>query len=82
MITTKTELVRKEGKRSYLRRVIKYDNGQEVDRFIVPVIDVRDGEKERDLIKAQVKANSQSKFLRPSFSESGRSYQTSYKSID
>lgn len=46
---------------------------------MVPVIDVRDGQDERDRIKRVIKSTNRSSFLHPSFGEGGGSYQASYK---
>lgn len=79
MKTSTQKILKQEDKRSYLIRVTKLDNGVPTDRFMIPVIDVRDGKLEREAALKQLKQTRQSKFLKPSFSLGGNSYQTSHK---
>ena len=67
-----------EEKRSYL---IKATNKKTGD-FTIPVIYVRDGKDERELVnKIQYNSNRNrgSKYMRPSFSVGGNSYQNSHR---
>lgn len=67
-------------KRSHQLQVIKMDGNVESDRFNIPVVDVRDGEAERGYVNTSIKAASKpSKYMLPSFSVIGKSYQTSHK---
>lgn len=72
-------VIQKEGKRSYDIEVTKFGSGIEDDKFIIPVIDVRDGKRERAIIANMTKQNNRSKYMQPSFSAMGRSYQVSHK---
>lgn len=47
--------------------------------FFIPVIDVRDGDVERERARQMVKFSNHSKYTRPSFGSGGGSYQVSYK---
>lgn len=74
---TKISVLKREGKLSYGIKV-ETDKGS----FVIPVIDVRDGESERGFVANTIKqSNVQngSRFLRPSYSVRGLSYQNSYK---
>ena len=76
MNKTKVTKLVKEDKRSY---GIKVETSKGAS-FIIPVTDVRDGEAERKLIEASLKASAkQSKYTYPSFSGIGLSYQVSHK---
>lgn len=72
-MSTKVTVIRNEGKLSYN---IKVETKKE--SFMIPVIDVRDGEAERRISKLMSKGH-RSKFMPPSFSQSGHSYQVSRK---
>lgn len=71
---TKVTVLPVENKRSYGIKV-------ETDKqdFIIPVIDVRDGEEERKKVNQMIKASNRSKYTQPSFSVCGNSYQVSHK---
>lgn len=72
-----------ETKRSHQIQVIKMDGNIESDRFFIPVVDVRDGIPERGYVNTSLKASSKpSKFMQPSFSVIGKSYQVSQKKDD
>lgn len=73
-MSTKITHLKKENKLSY---GIKVETEKET--FIVPVIDVRDGESERSAVKSMIKAQNKSKFMNPSFSVLGHSYKVSRK---
>jgi hypothetical protein len=54
------------------------------ETFVIPVIDVRRSEKERAYADSMIKANNVqkgSKFMKPSYSWYGPSYNTSMKSL-
>lgn len=66
-----------EGKRSYDIIVTT-----KKDKFKIPVVDVRDGETERqnaESILNASKVNNSSRFMRPTFAQGGGCYQTSRK---
>lgn len=80
MKTSTTKVLRKEGKRSYVIEVTKLDDHFVFDVFYIPVIDVRDGETERRLVRQMAKAaGSHSIHMKPSFAMGGNSYQVSQK---
>ena len=70
----KVSTLKQEGKASY---GIKVETEKET--FVIPVVDVRDGDEARNQGERILKAANQSRFMRPSFSEMGRSYQVSRK---
>jgi hypothetical protein len=73
-MTTVKHLTR-EDKKSYGIQVTTKD-----DKFVVPVMDVRDGEQERAIVNNMVKNSRQrSQFLQPSFGSGGNCYQVSQK---
>ena len=75
-MTTTQQLIT-DGMRSHQIEV-KTDAGQ---HFKIPVIDVRDGDNARELIKQIIKRSSRSKYMSPSFSVGGNSYQVSAKKL-
>ena len=77
---TKTEVLQAEGKRSYSIKVTT--DKSLTGPFYIPVVDVRDGEKEREIANGILKAARQSKYLRPSFAVGGGSFQVSRKKKD
>ena len=63
-----------EGKLSYNINV-----ETEKEMFVIPVVDVRDGDTARKVAEAAIKASNSSRFMKPTFSSVGGSYQTSHK---
>lgn len=58
------------------------NNGQNENEFIVPILDTRRSMSDKENIKIQLKQANKikgSKFLKPSYSVIGHSYQESYK---
>lgn len=58
------------------------NNGQNEDEFIVPVLYSTRSDSERAIVNNQIRLNNKnkgSKFMKPSFSVMGHSYQESYK---
>ena len=76
MKQTTYKQISKEGKLSYKIEVTTHD-----DKFIIPVVDVRDGDETRKEIQLGLKLSrgNKSKFLTESFSGIGRSYSVSPK---
>lgn len=59
-------------------KVTVMDNGVKDKEFIVPVLDARRSESERQTIQMQIKQNNKqrgSKFMKPSYSVIGKCYQ-------
>lgn len=78
MKKTKVSRLTVEGKYSHRIQVETH-----MDKFTIPVVDVRDGEKERKAAKAIIKSSNiskGSKYITPSFSLLGYSYNHSMKS--
>jgi len=73
-MSTKISTLKKGNKFSYGIKV-----KTEKETFVIPVVDVRDGEKERAISKSIIKAQNQSKFTKPSYSVMGHSYHVSRK---
>lgn len=71
---TKVSTLKQDGKLSY---DIKVQTAK--DKFVIPVIDVRDGEVARDRVNQIIKSQHRSKFTNPSYSAGGNSYQVSQK---
>ena len=77
-MSTKVEFLRNEDKASYGIKVTTED-----DVFVIPVLNVIDGQPIRDRINHMAKNNNirkGSKFMQPSYSVGGNSYQVSKKS--
>jgi hypothetical protein len=75
--TTVTRVNVREGKRSHGIKVETHD-----DAFVIPVIDVRDGENERatvNNISKNQRRYTGSKFMSRSYAVGGNSYQVSHK---
>jgi hypothetical protein len=69
-----------ETKRSYSIEVIKMDGQFETDRFRIPFVHAGDGAAERGYCNTSIKASrGASKYMKPSFSVIGKSYQVSQK---
>lgn len=77
---TKVEKLTTEGKRSYVIKVTTVNSL--TGSFYIPVVDVRDGEDERERANEMLKSSNQSRFLKPSFGSGGGSYQVSRKKTD
>lgn len=76
-MATEVKRITKEGKYSY---GIQVKTSKE--EFVIPVIDVRDGQHERNKVNTIIKNlnfHSGSKYMRPSYSVRGLSYQISHK---
>lgn len=73
-MATKISHLKKENKFSY---GIKVET--EKDAFVIPVVDVRDGEDARRKAENIIKSQNKGKFMQPSFSVMGYSYQVSRK---
>lgn len=74
---TTVEIIKSEDKRSY---DIKVTTPKSLTgAFYIPVIDVRDGDKEREIANTILKASKVSKFFKPTFASGGGSYQVSRK---
>jgi hypothetical protein len=72
-----------EKKRSHQIKIIKMDGQFETDRFIIPFVHAGDGLAERGYVNTSIKAsNKPSKYMQPSFSVIGKSYQVSQKKKD
>lgn len=65
--------------RSHYIEITKFTDNVETDKFYIPVIDVRDGKEQRDIVNRIERATNQSKYMRPTFSVIGRCYQASHK---
>ena len=76
---TKVSTLKQDGKFSYGIKVETTNNRHEQADFVIPVVDVRDGEAARGRINQMVKSQQRSKFTNPSYSEGGNSYQVSQK---
>ena len=76
---TKVSTLKQDGKLSYGIKVENKGNRRQWKDFVIPVIDVRDGSVSRTHAKQMVKAVNRSKFMRPTFSAGGNSYQVSQK---
>ena len=74
---TKVTKILSENKLSHLIEVETF--GIIPKKFHIPVMDVRDGEEEREIGVKILKTNNTSKFLKPSYGIGGNSYQQSYK---
>jgi hypothetical protein len=62
------------------KQLVGYKIETDKDSFIIPVVDVRRNEDQRRIAERMVKNNNRSKFMHPSFSQIGLSYQVSRKS--
>lgn len=76
---TKVSKLTQENKYSYGIKVENDGNRRIWADFVIPVVDVRDGENARQRIGQMVKSASRSKFLAPTYSAGGNSYQVSQK---
>jgi len=76
---TKVSTLKQEGRFSYGIKVQNDGNRRQWHDFVIPVIDVRDGEDARYQATQIQKAANQSRFMKPSFSVIGNSYQVSHK---
>lgn len=77
-MATTVEFLKNEDKASYGIKVTTKE-----DVFVIPVLSVRDGQPTRDRINYMAKNNNirkGSKFMQPSYSVGGNSYQVSQKS--
>jgi hypothetical protein len=76
-MATKVEILQNDNQASYGIKVTT-----EKDVFVVPVLNVKDGQPTRDRINYMTKNNNirkGSKFMQPSYSVGGNSYQASQK---
>lgn len=71
-------IITTEGKLGYLIEVSSLKKG----KFVIPVVDVRDGKEDRELAERMLKDSNRvvgSKYFRPSYSWYGFSYNQSMK---
>lgn len=74
------QILKIDGKLSYKIK----DYNKKTGEHYISVIDVRDGEAERQVVKNRIKtnmANRGSVHMKPSYSVMGRSYQNSHRKI-
>lgn len=81
---TKVEVLKAEDRYSYGIKVTTFHrfSGEQKDEFIIPVIDVRDGDEHRRAAEKLERAGNAvkgSKFIKPTFSWYGINYNTSTK---
>ncbi len=76
---TKVSTLKQDNRLSYGIKVETKGNRREQRDFVIPVMDVRDGSAERGAANTILKAAKQSKFMRPTYSQGGNSYQVSQK---
>lgn len=72
---TKTEVISDPSLRSHVIKVTPVSK----PAFYIPVVDVRDGEEQRESANRMIKANASSKYMKPSYSVVGPSYNQSMK---
>ena len=76
-MATKVEILQNDNQASYGIKVTT-----EKDVFVVPILNVKDGQPTRDRINYMTKNNNirkGSKFMHPTFAVNGNSYQVSHK---
>lgn len=76
---TTVSTLRQDGKHSYGIKVETTGNRREQPDFVIPVMDVRDGEPARQRIIQTIKSASRSKYMPATYSAGGNSYQVSQK---
>lgn len=80
-MATKVTILKKDNIKSYGIKVSTEKNGT----FVVPVIDVRDGEgarKDADILQKNKRATQGSKYLQRTFGAAGGSYQAKPEKIN